>query len=47
MEGRRIDGENRNCGVVRIDGAPWEALTTRTKEIKAGIEALRAKAPVR
>jgi hypothetical protein len=43
-EGRRLDGENSNYGVVKIDGAPWETLTTRMKEVNAEIEGLHAKA---
>lgn len=42
-EGRRLDGENSNYGVVKIDGSPWEALTTRMKQVNAEIEALHAK----
>jgi hypothetical protein len=45
-EGRRLDGENSNYGVVKIDGAPWETLTTRMKDVNAGLDASHAKAPV-
>jgi hypothetical protein len=37
-------GENSNCGVVKIDGVPWETLTTRMKEVNAELEAPHAKA---
>jgi hypothetical protein len=43
-EGRRLDGENSNYGVVKIDFTPWEVLTTRMKQVNAGIESLHAKA---
>jgi agarase len=46
-EGRRLDGENSNYGVVKIDGSPWETLTSRMKAVNGEIEDLRAKAPVR
>ena len=46
-EGRRLDGENSNYGVVKINGVPWETLTTRMKEVNADIEALHAKAQPR
>ena len=42
-EGRRLDGENSNYGVVKLDGSPWEVLTTRMKEVNAGIESLALK----
>jgi hypothetical protein len=45
-EGRRLDGENSNYGVVKIDGGPWETLTTRMKGVNAEIEAMHAKAAV-
>jgi hypothetical protein len=45
-EGRRLDGENSNYGVVKIDGTPWETLTTRMKDVNAGLDASHAKAPV-
>lgn len=41
-EGRRLDGENSNYGVVRIDFTPWEVLTRRMQQVNAGIEALHA-----
>ena len=43
-EGRRLDGENSNYGVVRIDFTPWEVLTRRMQQVNAGIEALHANA---
>ena len=43
-EGRRLDGENSNYGVVRIDFTPWETLTKRMQQVNGGIEALHAKA---
>ncbi len=46
-EGRRLDGENSNYGVVKIDGSPWETLTTRMKQVNAELEALHARAQVR
>ena len=46
-EGRRLDGENSNYGVVKIDFTPWEVLTTRMKQVNAGIESLHAKAASR
>ncbi len=46
-EGRRLDGENSNYGVVKIDGSPWETLTARMKQVNAEIESLHAKAAVR
>ncbi len=39
-EGRRLDGENSNYGVVRLDGSPWETLTARMKKANARIEKL-------
>jgi hypothetical protein len=32
---------------VKINGVPWETLTTRMKEVNADIEALHAKAQAR
>jgi hypothetical protein len=46
-EGRRLDGENSNYGVVKIDGSAWETLTTRMNELNVAIEALHAKAQLR
>ena len=43
-EGRRLDGENSNYGVVRVDFTPWETLTKRMAQVNAGIEELHAKA---
>lgn len=42
-EGRRLDGENSNYGVVRIDFTPWEVLTRRMQQVNAEIETLHAK----
>jgi hypothetical protein len=35
----RFDGENSNYGLVKIDFAPWEALTARMKSVNSEIEA--------
>ncbi len=43
-EGRRLDGENSNYGVVKIDFTPWEVLTTRMRQVNASLEELAAKA---
>ena len=43
-EGRRLDGENSNYGLVKMDGTPWEVLTTRMKEVNARLEQLALKA---
>jgi hypothetical protein len=43
-EGRRLDGENSNYGVVKIDGSPWEVLTARMKQVNAVLETLAAQA---
>ena len=40
-EGRAIDGENSNYGVVRIDGTPWEVLTDRMKTVNGRLERMR------
>jgi hypothetical protein len=45
-EGRRLDGENSNYGLVRIDFTPWEVLTKRMQQVNAGIEAIHAKAGI-
>lgn len=42
-EGRRLDGENSNYGVVRIDFTPWETLTKRMTEVNATLEQKRAR----
>ena len=42
-EGRRLDGENSNYGVVKIDFTPWETLTRRMRLVNAGMEALHSK----
>jgi hypothetical protein len=41
-EGRRLDGENSNYGVVKIDFTPWDVLTKRMTEINPRIESLHA-----
>lgn len=41
-EGRRLDGENSNYGVVKIDFTPWEVLTKQMTQVNARIEALHA-----
>jgi len=43
-EGRRLDGENSNYGLVRIDGTPWEELTRRFIEVNRDLESQAAKA---
>ncbi|HEY2013812.1 MAG TPA: hypothetical protein VGH38_09950 [Bryobacteraceae bacterium] len=43
-EGRRLDGENSNYGVVKIDFTPWEVLTQRMKQVNAGMESLHSEA---
>jgi len=43
-EGRRLDGENSNYGVVKVDFTPWETLTKRMQQVNAGIEEMHAKA---
>lgn len=42
-DGRRLDGENSNYGVVKIDFTPWDVLTRRMTEVNAGIERLHAR----
>jgi agarase len=46
-EGRRLDGENSNYGLVRIDFTPWDVLTRRMKKVNAEVEAAHAAAPAR
>jgi hypothetical protein len=43
-EGRRLDGENSNYGVVKIDFTPWDVLTSRMTEVNARIESVHAAA---
>jgi hypothetical protein len=43
-EGRRLDGENSNYGVVRIDFTPWDVLTKQMTDVNARIEAEHARA---
>jgi hypothetical protein len=45
-EGRRLDGENSNYGLVRIDFTPWEVLTKRMRQVNATLEARHRKAGV-
>ena len=42
-EGRRLDGENSNYGVVKLDFTPWEVLTKRMTEVNATLEQRRAR----
>ena len=42
-EGRSLDGENNNRGLVKADGAPWTVLVNRMTEVNARLEALAAK----
>jgi hypothetical protein len=37
-EGWRINGENSNYGLVRMDGTPWETLTARMTTVNAIME---------
>lgn len=46
-EGRRLDGENSNYGVVRVDFTPWEVLTRRMTKVNANLEAIHARSEVR
>ncbi len=46
-EGRRLDGENSNYGIVKIDFTPWEVLTTRMKQVNASLEQLHSAAAPR
>lgn len=41
-EGRRLDGENSNYGVVKIDFTPWNVLTGRMTGVNARMESLHA-----
>jgi agarase len=42
-EGRLLDGENSNYGLVRIDFTPWETLTARMREVNAEMESVHAR----
>ena len=42
-EGRRLDGENSNYGIVKLDGTPWTVLVHRMTKVNAGLEALHSK----
>jgi agarase len=46
-EGRRLDGENSNYGLVRIDFTPWEVLTQRMQKVNATLETLHSAAGIR
>ncbi len=46
-EGRRLDGENSNYGVVKVDFTPWEVLTRQMTKVNAEMEALHAKSEVK
>jgi len=46
-EGRRLDGENSNYGVVRPDFSPWEVLTRQMTTVNAGLEEIHARAEER
>lgn len=41
-EGRRLDSENSNYGLVKLDGTPWELLTRRFQEVNRELEARAA-----
>ena len=40
-EGRAIDGENSNYGVLKLDGTPWPVLTERMKAVNGRLERTR------
>jgi hypothetical protein len=40
----RFDGENSNYGLVKGDDSSWELLTTTTKDVNRGLEALALRA---
>lgn len=42
-EGRRLDGENSNYGLVKIDFTPWEVLTKRMTAVNTTLEQRRAR----
>jgi hypothetical protein len=44
-EGRRLDGENSNYGVVKIDFTPWDVLTWQMTRVNAGIETMHVASP--
>jgi hypothetical protein len=46
-EGRRLDGENSNYGVVKIDFTPWDVLTRQMTRVNAEMEAIHAKSGVK
>jgi agarase len=43
-EGRGLDGENSNYGLVKNDGTPWKVLVAQMTKVNAGIEEIAAKA---
>jgi hypothetical protein len=43
-EGRGLDGENSNYGLVKMDSTPWKILVDQMKKVNAGIEEIAAKA---
>jgi hypothetical protein len=43
-EGRRLDGENSNYGIVKIDFTPWEVLAARMKQVNATLDQLHSAA---
>lgn len=43
MEGRTLDGENCNYGVVKLDGSPWPLLTSTMTKTNAELEPVAAK----
>lgn len=45
-EGRGLDGENSNYGLVNNDGTPWKVLVDRMTKVNAGIEEIAAKAGI-
>jgi hypothetical protein len=43
-EGRGLDGENSNYGLVKFEGTPWKVLVDQMTKVNAGIEEIVAKA---
>jgi hypothetical protein len=43
-EGRGLDGENSNYGLVKFDGTPWKVLVDQMTKVNAGIEETASKA---
>jgi hypothetical protein len=45
-EGRRLDGENSNYGLMKIDFTPWDVLTERFAAVNPTLDGIHAKSPV-